>query len=136
MAARGGVTFFFDENMPRRLAEALQQHLGESVTHLYHHFGATGVLDPEVLRFVGERGGCLVTRDRKIMRRPHERRVIQEMGIGAFFLKDSLDDLCSMTRALIHNWPEMKRCARTRERPFAMLVRERSVVRLENRHIR
>ncbi len=136
MAARGGVSFFFDENMPRRLAEAFRDHLGEHVTHLYHHFGAEGVLDPDVLRLVGERGDFLVTRDRKIMRRPHERRVIQEMGIGAFFLKDSLGDLCSMTRALVHNWPEMKRCARSRERPFAMLVRERGIVRLENRHIR
>ena len=58
------------------------------------------------------------------------------MGIGAFFLKDSLDDLCSITRAVIHNWPEMKRHARTRERPFALLLRERGIVRLGNRHIR
>lgn len=134
--AAGGVTFFFDENMPRRLAEALQQQFGESATHLYHHFPHKGVADPEVLRFVGENGWCLVTRDRRIMRRAHERRVIEEMGIGAFFLKDSLGDLCSMVRALIHNWPEMKRHARTRERPFALLVRERGIVRLGNRHIR
>lgn len=136
MAANGGVTFFLDENMPRRLADALREQLGENATHLYHHFGRTGVLDPEVLRFVGEQGWVLVTHDRKIMRRPHERRVIEEMGIGAFFLKDTLDDLCSITRAVMHNWPEMKRHARTRPRPFALLLRERGIVRLGNRHIR
>jgi PIN like domain len=136
MAAKGGVTFFFDENMPRRVADALREQLGESVTHLYHHFGAEGILDPEVLRFVGERGWFLVSRDRKILRRPHERRVIEEMGIGAFFLKDTLNDFCSIVRAIMHNWPEMKRYARTRERPFALLLRERGVVRLANRHIR
>ena len=136
MAATGGVTFFFDENMPKRLADAFKDYLGESATHLYHHFGREGILDPEVLRFVGERGWFLVSRDRKIMRRPHERAVIQEMGIGAFFLKDSLDDFCAMTRALIHNWPEMKRHAHTREPPFAMLLRERGIVRLRSRHIR
>lgn len=136
MASGGGVTFFLDENMPRRLAEALREQLGENATHLYDHFGRAGVLDPEVLRFVGERQWVLVTRDRKIMRRPHERCVIQEMGIGAFFLKDSLHDLCSITRAVIHNWPEMKRHARTRQRPFALLLRERGIVRLGNRHIR
>jgi PIN like domain len=136
MAASGGVTFFFDENMPRRLAEALSQQLGEGATHLYHHFGPEGVLDPDVLQFVGERGWYLVSRDRKIMRRPHEREVIERMGIGAFFLKDSLNDFCSIVRAVTHNWPEMKRYARTRERPFALLLRERGIVRLENRHIR
>jgi hypothetical protein len=136
MAAKGGVTFFFDENMPRRLADAFKDHFGESATHLYHHFGADGVLDPDVLRFVGEQGWFLVSRDRKIMRRPHERRVIEEMGIGAFFLKDTLNDFCSIVRALTHNWPEMKRYARSRERPFALLLRERGIVRLGNRHIR
>lgn len=136
MAQGGGVTFFLDENMPRRLADALRDHLGESATHLYHHFGREGVPDPEVLRFVGERGWLLVTRDLQIMRRAHERRVIEELGIGAFFLKDTLDDLCSITRALVHNWPEMKRHARTRPRPFALLVRERGIVRLGSRHVR
>jgi hypothetical protein len=136
MALQGGVTFFLDENMPRRLAEALHDHLGENVTHLYDHFGADGVLDPDVLRLVGNQGWFLVSRDLKIMRRPHEREVIQRMGIGAFFLKDSLNDFCSIVRALIHNWPEMKRYAGSRQRPFALLLRERGIVRLGNRHIR
>lgn len=136
MAPKSGVTFFLDENMPRRLAEALHDHLGENVTHLYDHFGADGVLDPDVLRFVGNRGWFLVSRDLKIMRRPHEREVIERMGIGAFFLKDSLNDFCSIVRALVHNWPETKRYARSRQRPFALLLRERGIVRLGNRHIR
>lgn len=136
MAAAGSVTFFFDENMPRRLAEALSDDFGESATHLYHHFGRDGILDPTVLRFVGERGWFLITRDRKILRRTHERAVIQELGIGVFFLNDSLNDFCSITRAVIHNWPEIKRLARKRERPFAYLVRERGVVPLGNRHMR
>lgn len=136
MATEGGLTFFLDENMPRRLADALREQLGENVTHLYDHFGPNGALDPDVLRFVGERGWFLVSRDRKMMRRPHEREVIQRMGIGAFFLKDSLNDFCSIVRALVHNWPEMKRYARSRERPFALLLRERGIVRLGNHHIR
>ncbi len=122
--------------MPKRVADALHDDFRESVTHLYHHFGPDGILDPEVLRYVGERGWFLVSRDRKILRRAHERAVIQQMGIGAFFLKDSLNDFCSIVRAVIHNWPEIKRYARTRERPFLFLVRERGLVRLENRHIR
>lgn len=122
--------------MPRRLAESMRDHPGEAATHLYHHFGSEGILDPEVLKFVGEKGWFLVSRDRKILRRPHERAVIEEMGIGAFFLKDTLNDFCSIVRAIIHNWPEIKRIARTRERPFVFLIRERSVVRLGSHHIR
>lgn len=136
MAASGSVTFFFDENMPKRLAEAFSDDFGESVTHLYHHFGRDGILDPAVLRYVGERGWVLITRDRKILRRSHERAVIEEAGIGAFFMNDSLNDFCSIVRAITHNWPEIKRLAQTRERPFVFLVRERGVVRLGKRHIR
>lgn len=132
----GGLTFFFDENMPRRLADALREELGENATHLYDHFDRDGVLDAEVLKHVGERGWLLVSRDRRILRRAHERAVMETMGIGAFFLNDSLDDFCSIVRAVVRNWPEMKRVARTRPRPFAFLVRERSVAPLRNRHIR
>lgn len=120
--------------MPRRLANALSQQLGEDVTHLYDHFGPDGILDPDVLRYIASGGWILVSRDRKIMRRRHERVVIEELGMGAFFLKDSLDDFCSIVRAVIRNWPEIKRLSRTRERPFVFLVRENGIVRFQNRH--
>ena len=136
MAEPGGLTFLFDENMPQRLATAMRTHMGERTTHVYDHFGRDGVLDPEVLRVVGENGWFLVSRDRRILRRAPERALIEEFGTGAFFLKDSLDDFCSIARALIHNWPEIKRIARGRGRPFVFLIRERGVVRLENRHVR
>lgn len=136
MDAPGGLTFFFDENMPHRLATSMRTHMGERTTHLYDHFGRDGVLDPVVLRFVGEQGWILVSRDRRIMRRAPERALIEQFGTGAFFLNDSLHDFCSIVRAMIHNWPEIKRIARVRHRPFVFLVRERGVVRMENRHIR
>lgn len=129
------MTFFFDENMPLRLAQALENNLGEKATHLYDYFGRTGVLDPDVLRFVGERGWTLVSRDRGIMRRPHERAVLAQAGVGAFFLNGSLNDFCSIVRATVHNWPEMKRLAGSERRPFVFLVRERGVVPFRRRHV-
>jgi hypothetical protein len=136
MAEPGGLTFLFDENMPHRLATAMRTLMGERTTHVYDHFGRCGVRDPEMLRLAGEKGWFLVSRDRRILRRASERAVIEEFGMGAFFLKDSLDDFCSIVRAMIHNWPEIKRLADARDRPFVFLIRERGVVRLENRHIR
>jgi len=70
--------FFFDENMPMRLASAMREQLGEETTHLYEHFGREGILDPAVLSYIGERGWILVSRDRKILRRAHERAVLEE----------------------------------------------------------
>lgn len=121
--------------MPRRLAEGLRDNFGENATHAYHHFGYK-VLDPTVLRFIGEKGWFLVSRDRMIMRRAHEHHVLKQMGIGAFFLDSPLDDFCTIVRATIRNWPEMKRLAATQPRPFVYLVKHRSVIPFRNRHIR
>lgn len=133
MAAAGGVVFLFDENFPRRVVNALFQ-LGEQAHHV-HEFLPPGTPDELVLRYAGERGWCMVTRDRNILKKAQERAVISELGMGAFFLDAGIDLLFEIAQAFIANYPEMKRLAGREERPFIYLVKRRSVLRLRPRHL-
>ena len=56
------MTFFFDNNIGRFIAKGLQG-FGEDVIHLTDHF-PPDASDEERLRFVGEQGLFLVTRDK------------------------------------------------------------------------
>jgi hypothetical protein len=129
--AAGGVTFLFDENAPPRLARSLRE-LGEAAHHV-HEVGLRRAPDVDVLRYAGEREWCVVSADRMILRRPHERAVIGEAGVVVFFLNDTIAGLCTISRALHRHWPEMKRLAAAAPRPSLFLVRERGVARLPRR---
>lgn len=132
MATERSVVFLFDENSPQRLARALRQELGENAYHVYDALHP-GMPDEVVLRHAGERGWCVLSRDHRILRRPHERAVLSEMGMGAFFLKETITDFCHIVRTVIRHWPEMKRVARSCERPFIYLVGENGVKPMRRR---
>jgi poly-gamma-glutamate capsule biosynthesis protein CapA/YwtB (metallophosphatase superfamily) len=53
-----------------------------------------------------------------------------------YFLNQTLNkSLCAITRAIFRNWPEMKRLAKSQEKPFLYLIRETSVRPLRKRHL-
>jgi hypothetical protein len=82
-----------------------------------------------VLRYAGEREWCIVSSDRRILHRPHERAVLAQFSIGAFFLNDTIVGTCKISRTVYRHWPEMKRIARSEPRPFVYLIRETTVSR-------
>jgi hypothetical protein len=130
------LVFLFDENMPQRLANALRG-LGERCFHVYDpEIALRGAPDEIVLRHAGERRWLVVGRDHGILQRPHERAVLSELGMGAFFLNQTLDkSLCSITQAVVRNWPQMKRLGASQARPFLYLVRATSVSAIRRRHM-
>lgn len=119
------LVFLFDENSSPRLASALQE-VGESVTHV-NQAGLRGSPDELVLRHAGERGWFVISRDHRILRRPWERRVLTDFNMGAFFLNENLRSMCEMVQAVVRNWPEIKRIARTQKRPFIYSINQTSV---------
>jgi hypothetical protein len=126
------VGFLFDENAPPRLARSLRE-LGEAAYHV-RDLGLAQSPDAAVLRYAGERELSVVTADRMILRRPHERAVIAEAGVTMFFLNDTVAGLCSISRTLFRHWPEMKRLARAEPRPSLYLVRETTLSRIPRRN--
>jgi hypothetical protein len=132
--AAARVAFLFDANTPHRLARALREELGENAYHVADLLHPRAD-DEEVLRYAGERAWCTVSTDRRILHRPTDRAVNSELGIGAFFLNDSVKGFCTIVRTVVHNWPEMKRIAATQRGPFLYLVRPRSLVPVRRKHL-
>jgi hypothetical protein len=132
--AAARVAFLFDANLPPGLVRALREELGENAYHVGDLL-QPGAPDEEVLRYAGERAWCTVSADRHILHRPNERAVISELGIGAFFLNDSVRGFCTIVRTVVHNWPEMKRIAATQRPPFLYLVRPRNLVPVRRKYL-
>ena len=128
------LVFLFDENFPHRVVRAMREEWDESVVHVYDFWGRK-TPDPVVLRFAGERGWIVVSSDRRILKKPQERAVLKELGMGAFFLSDGVAGFCTIVRAVVRNWPEMKRIARTSRRPFLCLVKHASVTPIRKKSL-
>lgn len=131
--AAGGVVFLFDENSPHRLVRSLRE-LGEAAYHVYD-VGLKQAPDEMVLRYAGEREWCVVSSDRNILHRPHERAVLTQFAIGTFFLNDTIVGTCKIARTVYRHWPEMKRIAHTEPKPFLCLVRETTVSRIRRKKL-
>ncbi len=121
MAAKSRITFLFDENSSVRLVRALRE-LDESAYHATER-GLKSAPDEIVLEYAGSRDWAFVSSDRAILRRGHERAVIAQLGMAVFFLNDSLRGFCTVTQAVVLNWPDMKRLAGEKARPALFLVR-------------
>jgi hypothetical protein len=131
--ADGGVVFLFDENSPHRLVRSLRE-LGEAAFHVYD-VGLKQAPDEMVLRYAGEREWCIVSSDRNILHRPHERAVLKQFSIGAFFLNDTIAGTCKVARTVYRHWSEMKRIARSEPKPFLYLVRETTLSRIRRKKL-
>jgi hypothetical protein len=132
VAARG-VGFLFDENTPERLVRSLRE-LGQPAYHVYD-VDLKQAPDPAVLQYAGERGLRVVTADQAILRRPHERAILKEFSLGAFFLNDTITGTCKIARTLYRHWPEMKRLAATEPDPFLFLLRETTISRIRRKRL-
>ena len=131
--ASSSVVFLFDENSPHRLVRSLRE-LGQPAYHVYD-VNLKQAPDEMVLRYAGERGWCVVSSDRNILHRPHERAVLAQLSIGAFFLNDTIAGNCKIAQTIYRHWPEMKRVADAEPKPFLYLIRERTVSRLRRRRL-
>lgn len=74
--------FLFDENISHKVVAALKA-LGHPVEHV-SQIMPLGTPDETVFAEVASRGWVLVTQDKNIRRRPVQRRLLQQAGIGVF----------------------------------------------------
>jgi PIN like domain len=104
--------------------------MGEPAYHVHDYFGP-GTDDETWMRYAAERGWCIVSRDVRITRRPHERAALTGHRIGAFFLLPgpASPDRCTMIQTVIKHWPTMKRLAAATPRPFQQQITRRGVKR-------
>jgi len=111
------MTFFFDANIGRPLVMGLRG-FGEDVLHYSERFDE-GVIDEEWLEAVGKEGLFLVTRDKRIFRRPLQRDAWRRHRVGAFVLSGKEMGTWKQVLQLVRAWPTIKRLAEETIRPFA-----------------
>ena len=112
--------FFLDNNLSERLAHGMKA-FGEDVVHLKELF-PQATEDVSWLKYVGDGGLFLVTRDERLRWNPAEIRAIREHRVGAFFLGGKERSRCELIQQLVRNWPRMKELAANTNRPFAYRV--------------
>jgi hypothetical protein len=117
------VKFFFDNNLPLRLAKALNCLVepDHSVIHLRQRFEAN---TPDVVwlkKLGSEEGWVIVSADTSISRNPHEREAWRESGHPIFAYKHALLNLklWDQTTRLCHVFPEViERAERAKPNDF------------------
>jgi len=120
------MTFFFDNNLSPKLVNGLKA-FGENVTHLRVHFsGATQ--DSVWLPKIGKKGWVLITADKKIRRKPHERQALKDNRVGAFVFSVTGLDHCEWIRLTVRRWSEIKNFASKTTPPYIYRVPSRGKI--------
>lgn len=122
------MTFFFDNDLSSRIVQGLRA-FGEDVKHLQEEF-PPDTSDAVWLREIGRRGWFLVTRDKKIARKPAELLALKQAGVGAFVLTQKKDpSLWGWVETVVRRWVEIKRWAQDHDPPFVVGIPERGRLR-------
>ena len=121
---------YFDENMPKHLAEGFQiiqfpesikTGIKIEIKYLPEEFDY-GMSDKDWLSLVGKQGNCVITQDINISRRKDELSLYKKYGVGIFFLKGTSKKhgmtIWSMTQALSKNWSNICEIAVQENGPF------------------
>ena len=112
--------FFIDINLSQQLAIGMKG-FGEHVIHLQEKFPPD--TDDQIwLKYIGEKGLILVTRDERIRWRPAELRALKDHKVGAFFLGGKNRTRCQLIQQLVRNWPHMKELADKTKHPFVFRI--------------
>jgi PIN like domain len=102
------VTFFFDNTFPPQLAKILVI-LGVDARHLQDDF-PPDTLDVDWIPEVGKRGWVVVTGDRRISKKPPERKALQEANVIAVFMSKGFTSkkIFDIVASFVKWWPEIE----------------------------
>jgi len=121
--------FFFDNDLPEKLAAAMcLLDVDGEVEHLRKTF-AQDAKDEEWLEYVGKEALVLITRDKKIRKRPTQRAEYKRHKVGAFILTGKNLGRWREIKQLICAWEAIRELAEITQRPFAFEVPPRGKIR-------
>ena len=120
--------FYFDENLPLRVANAINALEEGEEDNIYHTEIAfeRSIKDPDLYRKIKEKNGILVTNDLKMLTRKTEYDLIHSLEITVIFI--SLPSGASFAlryRTIINKWEEIKQICRKNKHPFLCRIKMR-----------
>jgi hypothetical protein len=103
------VTYFFDNTFPPQRVHILKI-LGVDAHHLQEDFPAN-TPDIDWLPEIGRKGWVVVTGDRRISKKPPERKALEEANVIAVFMAKgfTLKKRFDMVSSFIKWWPDIER---------------------------
>ena len=110
-------TFLVDESLGGQLVSSALQEAGASVERLRDHF-APGTPDQEWLTEVGNRRWVVLTKDKRIRRRPAEVAAIVGANVRAFVFTSGNATGQAMAQAYVTALPAMRQFCRDFAPPF------------------
>lgn len=128
------MNFFFDENITPQIARALAilqeplQHEQIKVFNIRDEFGR-GATDEEWIPEVGKQEGVVITQDLNIHRTRQQRELYRQFKIGVVFFKPPKKTgygYWTMIEKIIEAWPDIKKIAKRKKKPFAYVIKPRS----------
>lgn len=112
----GGLAFFFDRSVGQAVPKALRLvHVDVEIHD--EVYGLRLVPDEEWIRDGTLRGRVLISRDRKIRRRPDARRLVRSERARMFVLQGNASRL-EMLRSMMVAWERVGLVCRAEEAPF------------------
>ena len=128
------ITTFFDENMgviiPERFAAS--GDLGE-IRYLRKEFKEAVSIGPvddvDWIPIVAQRGWLIITRDRKMLNRSHERRVLIDNAAAVVLISPADLTLDQMLSLLLVNADRLMELASSQPRPFAVQLAPDGTIR-------
>ncbi|HTD32291.1 MAG TPA: hypothetical protein VK665_01420 [Candidatus Elarobacter sp.] len=102
------MTFFFDNTFPPQLVKILVI-LGVDAHHLQDDF-PPDTLDVDWIPEVGKKGWVVVTGDRRISKKPPERKALQEANVIAVFMSKGFTSkkIFDIVASFVKWWPEIE----------------------------
>jgi len=114
--------FYFDENLPKQLAEALncldKDNEIKSVTNDYR-----GIKDDKLIETLGEKNAILITRDRRMKRYCSERELLIKYKMKVLFYDSTVSDYWYMAILFVKKWNNItKEFEKIKEGPYFMVM--------------
>lgn len=120
--------FYFDENLPIRVANAinaLEEGEQYNVYHTVITFGH-GIKDLDLYPLIKEKNGILVTNDLKMLSRKNEYELIVSTGITVVFINMTRGaNFVLKYKTIINKWEEIKNICRKNNHPFMCKIKMR-----------
>ena len=104
------VRFFVDANIGQNLVKGLNALGYTNIEHISDKF-SEGEIDEVWLKYVGENGLVLITKDKRIRKNPKEKALLQRYGIVAIYLGGNAMGIKETSKQIINAWDKMEACA-------------------------
>jgi len=121
------IKFFSDNNLSLKLVTGLRNLGYINIEHLQETF-KEDTIDEVWLKYVGEKGLILITKDKKIRKNPKEKQALIRHKIIAYYLGGTQVGIRETSKQIINDWHKMEltaKKAKKRGTAVAFIVRPR-----------